>query len=421
MEKVSTMLSHLKEADPEVYEAVKGETLRERNKIELVASENFVSESVLEAQGSVMTNKYSEGYPRRRYYGGCEYMDVVEDLVKERAKKVFGCDHVNAQPHSGVQANMAAYFALANFEDKIFGLTLSHGGHLSHGHSVSFSGRWFNVIQYTVDKETEVINYDALRKLAKKEKPKIIVSGASAYPRTMHFDKFKEICDEVGAYHVADIAHIAGLVATGLHPSPIPYADIVTTTTHKTLRGPRSAIAMCKEEHAKSLDRWVFPGTQGGPHMHTIAAKAVCLQEALRPEFKEYQKQILKNAKTMEDEFKSLGYRLVADGTDTHLLLVDLRDKGVTGKDAEEALGNANIVLNRNTIPYDPQKPFIASGIRIGTPAVTTRGMKENEMRKIVRLIDRVLKNMGDDKVYQAIRAEVKELCTSFPIYESII
>ena len=415
------MLSHLREVDPEVYEAIKGETLRERNKIELVASENFVSEAVLEAQGSVMTNKYSEGYPRKRYYGGCEFMDVVEDLVRERARKLFGCDHVNAQPHSGVQANMAAYFALANFGDKIFGLTLSHGGHLSHGHSVSFSGKWFNVIQYTVDKETEAINYDALRKLAKEEKPKIIVSGASAYPRILHFDKFKEICDEVGAYHIADIAHIAGLVAAGLHPSPIPYADIVTTTTHKTLRGPRSAIIMCKEEHAKEVDRWVFPGTQGGPHMHTIAAKAVCLKEALRPEFKEYQKQILRNAKAMEDEFKSLGYRLVAGGTDTHLLLVDLRDKGVTGKDAEEALGNAGIVLNRNTIPYDPQKPFIASGIRIGTPAVTTRGMKEGEMRKIVRLIDRVLKNIGDDKVYEAVRIEVKELCDNFPLYNSII
>jgi len=415
------MLLHLKEVDPEVYEAIKGETLRERNKIELVASENFVSEAVLEAQGSVMTNKYSEGYPRKRYYGGCEFMDVVEDLVKERAKKLFGCDHVNAQPHSGVQANMAAYFALANFGDKIFGLTLSHGGHLSHGHFVSFSGKWFNVIQYTVDKETEIINYDVLRKLAKEEKPKIIVSGASAYPRVLHFDKFKEICDEVGAYHIADIAHIAGLVAAGLHPSPTPYADIVTTTTHKTLKGPRSAIIMCKEEHAKEVDRWVFPGTQGGPHMHTIAAKAVCLKEALRPEFKEYQKQILKNAKTMEDEFNSLSYRLVAGGTDTHLLLVDLRDKGVTGKDAEEALGDANIVLNRNTIPYDPQKPFIASGIRIGTPAVTTRGMKENEMRKIVRLIDRVLKNIGNDKVYETVRGEVKELCDSFPIYESII
>jgi len=298
------MLSHLREVDPEVYNAIKGETLREKNKIELVASENFVSEAVLEAQGSVMTNKYSEGYPRKRYYGGCEFMDVVEDLVRERAKKLFGCDHVNAQPHSGVQANMAAYFALANFGDKIFGLTLSHGGHLSHGHSVSFSGKWFNVVQYTVNKETEVIDYDILRKLAKEEKPQIIVSGASAYPRTLHFDKFKEICDEVGAYHIADIAHIAGLVAAGLHPTPIPYADIVTTTTHKTLRGPRSALIMCKEEHAKEVDRWVFPGTQGGPHMHTIAAKAVCLKEALKPEFKEYQKQILRNAKTMEDEFK---------------------------------------------------------------------------------------------------------------------
>lgn len=408
----------LKEIDPEVYTAIEGEVGREKNTLELIASENFPSKAVLEAQGSVLQNKYAEGYPHRRYYGGCEFMDDVEELALARAKKLFGCEHVNVQPLSGVPANMAAYFALASFGDKIMGLALPHGGHLSHGHGVSFSGKWFQVVHYQVDQKTEVIDYEVLKKQAQEEKPKIVVAGASAYPRTLHFDKFREICDTVGACLVADIAHIAGLVAAGLHPSPIPYADIVTTTTHKTLRGPRSAIIMCQEKWAKEVDRWVFPGVHGGPHMHTIAAKAVCFHEALKPEFKEYQKQILSNAKTLEIEFKKYEYRLVADGTDTHLLLVDLKNKGVTGKDAEEALGKANITVNRNTIPYDPQKPFIASGIRIGTPAVTTRGMKEMEMKKICQLLNDVLTRPGDEKVSEKVRQEVKELCDSFPLYE---
>jgi glycine hydroxymethyltransferase len=408
----------LKEKDPEVYQAILNEVGRQRYKLELIASENFTHPAVLEAMGCVMTNKYAEGYPGKRYYGGCEFVDVVERLAIERAKKLFGCDHTNVQPLSGVPANMAAYFALAEFGDKIMGLTLSHGGHLSHGHSVSFSGKWFNVIRYKVDKATETINYKSLLELAREEKPKIIIAGASAYPRTLHFDKFREICDDVGAYLVADIAHIAGLVAAGLHPSPIPYADVVTTTTHKTLRGPRSGMIMCKEEHAKAIDKWVFPRLSGGPHMHIIAAKAVCLGEALKPDFKEYQKQIILNAKACEEEFKRLGYRLVAGGTDTHLLLIDLRSKDITGKDAEEALDLAGITVNKNTIPYDPQKPFIASGIRIGTPALTTRGMKENEMKKIARLIDRVLTNMGNEGIYKEVKGEVRELCESFPLYE---
>lgn len=347
-------------------------------------------------------------------------MDKVEELAIERAKKLFNAEHVNVQPLSGVPANMAAFFALANFGDTVMGLALPHGGHLSHGHSVSFSGKWFNVVHYTVDPKTEVIDYNALRELAKKERPKIIVAGASAYPRKLHFDKFREICDEVSAYFVADIAHIAGLVAADLHQSPVPYADIVTTTTHKTLRGPRSAIIMCKEKWKKEVDKWVFPGIHGGPHMHTIAAKAVCFKEALEPEFKQYQAQVIKNAKTFEEELKRLGYRLVADGTDTHLLLVDLRNKNITGKEAEEVLGKAKITVNRNTIPYDPQKPFIASGIRIGTPAITTRGMKEPEVKKICSLMNRVLMDPKNEKIIERTKEEVKELCCAFPLYPEL-
>lgn len=410
----------IKEIDPDVYSAIQGELERQRNTLELIASENFPSPAVLYAQGSLMQNKYAEGYPHRRYYGGCEFMDRVEELAIERAKQLFGADHVNVQPLSGVPANMAAFFALANFGDTIMGLALPHGGHLSHGHSVSFSGRWFKVTHYQVDPKTELIDYDALLKLAKEVRPKIIVSGASAYPRRLHFDRFKDICDTVGAYHVADIAHIAGLVATGLHPSPIPYADIVTTTTHKTLRGPRSAIIMCSAQHKEAVDKWVFPGIHGGPHMHTIAAKAVCFKEALEPKFKEYQEQVLRNAKTIEIELKRLGYRLVADGTDTHLLLVDLRNKNITGKEAEELLGKADITVNRNTIPYDPQNPFIASGIRIGTPAVTTRGMKEPEMKKICNFINKILTNSKNASIIEKVRVEVKELCDDFPLYPSL-
>ncbi len=414
------MLELLKKTDPEIYNAVKGELERQRNNLELIASENFPSLAVLVTMASVMNNKYAEGYPGKRYYGGCEWMDVVESLAIERAKKLFGAEHVNVQPLSGVPANLAAYMAVAKPGDTIMGLTLSHGGHLSHGHKVSFSGILFNAVQYTVNRETELIDYEQLRKVAHEVRPKIIVSGASAYPRVIDFKKFREIADEVGAYHVADIAHIAGLVVAGLHPSPIPYADIVTTTTHKTLRGPRSAIIMCKQELARAVDKWVFPGLQGGPHMHVIAAKAVCFKEAMQDEFKEYQKQIVRNAKAMEETFKELGYRLVSGGTDTHLLLVDLRSKGITGKEAEEALDKAGITVNKNTIPYDPQKPFIASGIRIGTPAITTRGMKEAEARRIVELIDRVLSNVGREQIYKEVRQEVNKMLKEFPLYPEL-
>ena len=414
------MLELLKKTDPEIYNAVKGELERQRNNLELIASENFPSLAVLVTMASVMNNKYAEGYPGKRYYGGCEWMDVVESLAIERAKKLFGAEHVNVQPLSGVPANLAAYMAVAKPGDTIMGLTLSHGGHLSHGHKVSFSGILFNAVQYTVNRETELIDYEQLRKVAHEVRPKIIVSGASAYPRVIDFKKFREIADEVGAYHVADIAHIAGLVVAGLHPSPIPYADIVTTTTHKTLRGPRSAIIMCKQELARAVDKWVFPGLHGGPHMHVIAAKAVCFKEAMQDEFKEYQRQIVKNAKAMEETFKELGYRLVSGGTDTHLLLVDLRSKGITGKEAEEALDKAGITVNKNTIPYDPQKPFIASGIRIGTPAITTRGMKEAEARRIVELIDRVLSNVGREQIYKEVRQEVNKMLKEFPLYPEL-
>ncbi|MCX7785219.1 MAG: serine hydroxymethyltransferase [candidate division WOR-3 bacterium] len=407
----------LKQTDPEVFEAIRNETNREHSTLELIASENFCSEAVLSALGSVLTNKYAEGLPKKRYYGGCEFVDVVETLAIERAKQLFGAEHANVQPHSGTQANMCAYFALANPGDTIFGLNLTHGGHLSHGHPINFSGKYFKVFHYGVNPETEVVDYAELRKLALEHKPKIIVSGASAHPRFLYFDKFQEICDEVGAYQVADIAHTAGLVAAGLHPSPIPYADVVTTTTHKTLRGPRGAIIMCKAKYAEAIDKTTFPGMQGGPLEHVIAAKAVAFKEALTDDFKNYQKQIVANAKTLAEELAKLGYRLVAGGTDTHLMLVDLRSKNITGRDAENALGKANITVNRNTIPYDPQKPFIASGIRLGTPALTTRGMKEPEMRKIAQLIDKVLTNIGNEKIYEQVKSEVKELTDAFPLY----
>jgi|UniRef100_A0A7V5Y0G3 glycine hydroxymethyltransferase len=407
----------LLKTDIEIFKAIKGETERQHSTLELIASENFCSEAVLAALGSVLTNKYAEGLPKKRYYGGCEFVDIVESLAIERLKKLFNAEHANVQPHSGTQANMIAYFALAEPGAVIFGLNLTHGGHLSHGHPVNFSGKYFQIIHYGVDPKTEVIDYDNLWKMAKEYKPKIIVSGASAYPRTLYFDKFQEICEDVGAYHVADIAHIAGLVVAGLHPSPIPYADVVTTTTHKTLRGPRGAVIMCKAKYAELIDKVTFPGMQGGPLEHVIAAKAVAFKEAMSEEFKEYQKQIVKNAKALAEELKRLGYRLVADGTDTHLMLVDLRNKNITGRDAERALGEANITVNRNTIPYDPQKPFIASGIRLGTPALTTRGMKEEEMKKIAQLIDKVLSNIGNEKVYQEVKMEVKELTEAFPLY----
>ena len=413
-------MDELYKTDPEVYKAIIGEANREHENLELIASENFVSRAVLEAMGSVMTNKYAEGYPGKRYYGGCKWMDVVENLAIERAKKLFGAEHVNVQPNSGVPANMIIYSALLEPGDLFFGLSLSHGGHLSHGYKVSFTGTFWKTFQYTVDPETEQINYSELLKLAREQKPKLIMTGASAYPRTLHWDKFKEICDEIGAYLVVDIAHIAGLVVAGEHPSPIPYAEAVSTTTHKTLRGPRSAIVLCKEKWAKAIDKAVFPGLQGGPHMHTIAAKAVAFKEALTPEFKQYQHQIILNAKAFEEEFKSLGWRLVAGGTDTHLILVDVKSKGITGKQAEEALDKAKITVNKNTIPFDKEKPFIASGIRIGTPALTSRGIKEAEIKKIANLIDKVLTNMDDDKVLEEVRGEVKDIAEEFPLYPEI-
>lgn len=410
--------THLKSVDPQVYGAIVQELTKQREHLELIPSENRVSLAVLETLANPMQNNYAEGYPGRRYYGGCEFVDIVERLAIERARKLFGCDHVNVQPHSGVPANMAAYMALAEVGDTIMGLALAHGGHLSHGHKVNFSGRCFNVVQYTVDQETELIDYDNLLKLAREAKPRIIVSGASAYSRVIDFTRFREICDEVGAYHMADISHIAGLVVAGLHPSPVPHADVITSTTHKTLRGPRGAIILCKSEHAKAIDRSVFPGTQGGPHMHTIAAKAVCFKEALTEEFQEYQRQIVANAKALAQELTRLGYRLVSGGTDNHLMLIDLRNKGMTGKVAEAILDRVHITVNKNIIPYDPETPAVTSGIRLGTPTATTEGMKQDEMQQIARLIDTTLTHPNDDQVLNRVRKQVHELTQSFPVYE---
>jgi glycine hydroxymethyltransferase len=410
-------MSHLWQTDPEVAAAVLGELRRQTETLELIASENFVSEAVLETVGSVMTNKYAEGYPGRRYYGGCQYVDIGESLAIERAKRLFGAEHVNAQPHSGTQANMGVYFTVMEPGDTMLGMNLSHGGHLSHGHPINFSGKYFNVVQYGVREDDETVDFDALRTLAHEHKPKLVMVGASAYPRTLDFTKFRGICDEVGAVLVADIAHIAGLVATGLHPTPVGIADYVTTTTHKTLRGPRAGMIMCREELAKDLDRVVFPGIQGGPLMHVIAAKAVCLAEALKPEFKDYQKQIVANAATLAARLAENGLRIVSGGTDTHLMLVDLRPFELTGKVAEKRLEEAGITVNKNTIPFDPQKPFVTSGIRIGTPALTTRGMKEPEMEAIGDMIARVLKDIENDAVVAEVREEVRELCERFPLY----
>jgi len=403
--------------DPEVFEAIVKETNRQHTNLELIASENFCSEAVLAALGSVLTNKYAEGYPKKRYYGGCRYVDIAEELAIERTKKLFGCDHANVQPHAGTQANIAAYLTLAKPGDTIMGLSLTHGGHLSHGHPINFSGKYFKVVHYTVDPNTEMFDYAAIRKLALEHKPRVIVSGASAYPRIIHFDKFREICDEVGAAQLADIAHIAGPVAAGLHPSPIPYAEIVTTTTHKTLRGPRGAIIMCQAKFAEELDKVVFPGTQGGPLEHCIAAKAVALKEALTDEFKEYQRQTLANARALAEGLARRGFRLCSGGTDNHLMMVDLRPKNIKGRDAERLLGKVGITVNRNTIPFDPEKPFIASGMRLGTPALTTRGMKEPEMEKIADLIDRTIAAGEDEARLEKIRTEVKELVNAFPLY----
>ncbi|MBI5756350.1 MAG: serine hydroxymethyltransferase [Nitrospirae bacterium] len=410
-------MSELLHTDPEVYEAIQNEMARENNKILLIASENYASKAVLEAQGCVMTNKYAEGYPHKRYYGGCEYVDVVEDLAISRSKAIFGAEHVNVQPHSGTQANMGVYFAVLKPGDTIMGMDLAHGGHLSHGSRVNFSGIFYNVAGYGVSRETGMIDYDDIRKIAIERKPRMIVIGASAYARTLDFKAFHNIAKEVGAYTLADIAHIAGLIAAGVHPSPFPYCDFVTTTTHKTLRGPRGGMIMCKAEYAKLIDKGIFPAIQGGPLMHVIAAKAVALKEAMTPEFKRYQEQVVINAKRLADNLIKMGYNLVSGGTDNHLMLVDLRNKGITGKDAEAALDVSGITLNKNAVPFDDKPPMITSGIRIGTPAVTTRGMKEGEMDRIAEYIDKVLSNVGNENVYNDVKIEVMELCRRFPVY----
>ncbi|MBI2119734.1 MAG: serine hydroxymethyltransferase [Elusimicrobia bacterium] len=409
-------MNTLKKTDPEIYLSIQGETKRQMEKLELIASENYVSASVLEAQGSVLTNKYAEGLPQKRYYGGCEWVDVAETLAIERTKKVFGCEHANVQAHSGTQANIAVYLACLNIGDTIMGLYLPHGGHLSHGHPMNFSGKYYKVIGFTVKKETELVDYEEAERLALEHKPKLICVGASAYSRIFDWKRFREICDKIGAIFMADMAHYAGLVAAGLYPSPIPYADFVTTTTHKTLRGPRGGIVMCKAQYSQTLDKTIFPGTQGGPLMHVIAAKAVALGEALKPSFKKYQSQVLNNAKAFAQNLSKMGFRIVTGGTDCHMFLVDLQSKNLTGKVAEESLDKAGMTVNKNTIPYDPQKPFIASGIRIGTPALTTRGMKEKEMEKISLWMDRALKNTGNEAELKKIAQEVKNFCKKFPL-----
>ncbi|HEY8363440.1 MAG TPA: serine hydroxymethyltransferase [Tissierellaceae bacterium] len=403
--------------DPEVMSLIEMELERQQNHIELIASENFVSPQVLEAAGSYLTNKYAEGYPGKRYYGGCEVVDKVEELARERLKKLFDAEHANVQPHSGSNANLAVYFAVLQPGDKVLGMNLSQGGHLTHGSPVNISGTYFNFIAYGVDKETETIDYDQVREIAIKERPKLIVAGASAYPRIIDFKKFREIADEVGAYLMVDMAHIAGLVAAGLHPSPVPYADFVTTTTHKTLRGPRGGAILCKGQYAKAIDKAIFPGIQGGPLMHIIAAKAVAFGEALKDEFKEYQKQILKNAKALADGLIKNGFRLVSGGTDNHLILIDLRNKGITGKEAEKMLEEIGIAVNKNTIPYDPESPNVTSGIRIGTPAMTTRGMKEEDMYEIADIIALALDKNNDRDM---IKERVLALCKKYPLYNNI-
>ena len=407
----------LADVDPLIYDAIVKETRRQHEGLELIASENFVSEAVLQAAGSVFTNKYAEGYPGKRYYGGCEFTDVVESAAIARAKELFGAEHANVQPHSGSQANMAVYLSACQHGDTIMGMDLSHGGHLTHGHPLNFSGKSYQVVFYGVKREDETIDYDQMERLAQEHRPRLIVCGASAYPRIIDFERIAGIAHGVGAMVMADIAHIAGMVATGLHPSPIPHCDFVTTTTHKTLRGPRAGLILCKEQYAKDIDRNVFPGVQGGPLVHIIAAKAVAFHEALQSDFKEYQRQIIGNARAMSQELSELGHRLVSGGTDNHLFLVDVFARGLTGRDAEKALEAAHITVNKNTIPFDANPPMKASGIRIGTPALTTRGMKEPEMRQIARIIDRVLLSPQDETVRQQTIAEVKELTAKFPLY----
>ncbi len=405
--------------DPEVAEAIAKEEGRQRNKIELIASENFVSRAVMAAQGSVLTNKYAEGYPGHRYYGGCEYVDIVEDLARERVKKLFGAEHANVQPHSGAQANTAVYFAILKPGDTVLGMNLSHGGHLTHGSPVNISGMYYNFVAYGVDQETEQIDYDVVRSLALENKPKLLVAGASAYPRQIDFAKLREIADEVGAYLMVDMAHIAGLVAAGLHQNPILHAHFVTSTTHKTLRGPRGGLILCKEEFAKAIDKAIFPGIQGGPLMHVIAAKAVAFGEALKPEFIEYQKRIIENAKVLAETLAQRGFRLVSGGTDNHLMLLDVRTKGLTGKEAEHILDEVGITVNKNTIPFDPASPFVTSGIRIGTPAVTSRGMDTQAMKRIAEAIDIALTERNEVGEAKA-KAIVAGLCEEFPLYPNL-
>jgi glycine hydroxymethyltransferase len=411
-------MSKIAQQDKEVYQAIQDELRRQQTKIELIASENFVSEAVMEAQGSVLTNKYAEGYPGRRYYGGCEYVDVVEDLARERAKKIFGADHANVQPHSGAQANMAVYFTVLEPGDTVLGMNLSHGGHLTHGSPVNFSGIQYNFVEYGVDEKTHTINYDDVLEKARQHKPKLIVAGASAYPRIIDFKKFREIADEVGAYLMVDMAHIAGLVAPGVHPSPVPYADFVTTTTHKTLRGPRGGMILCKEEFAKKIDKAIFPGIQGGPLMHVIAAKAVALGEVLQDDFKVYAQKVVDNAKRLAEALKNEGLDLVSGGTDNHLLLVDLRSLNLTGKVAEKVLDDIGITVNKNTIPFDPESPFVTSGIRIGTAAVTTRGFGLEDMDEIASIIAYTLKHHEDEEKLEQARKRVEALAKKYPLYE---
>lgn len=416
----SFMLKFLKDTDIDVYNAIEKELARQENGLELIASENFVSESVMEAVGSAMTNKYAEGYPNKRYYGGCDFVDIVESLAIERAKELFGAKFANVQPHSGSQANMAAYRSLIDLGDCILGMRLDHGGHLTHGKNVNFSGSDYRVVSYSVKKDDELIDYEEIRKLALENHPKLIVAGASAYPRTIDFKKFREIADEVGAYLVVDMAHIAGLVATGLHPSPVPYAHITTSTTHKTLRGPRGGLILTNDEEiAKKIDKIIFPGIQGGPLMHVIAGKAVAFKEALSPEFKKYQEQVVKNAKTLADTLIKNKVRVVSGGTDNHLILVDLTNLNITGKDAEKTLEKVHITVNKNGIPYDTKSPFITSGIRLGTPALTTRGMKEEEMVLIGNLIVKALQNSNNVEVLQSVVEEISILCKKFPLYKN--
>ena len=413
------LLKNLDVVDTEIQEAINKELSRQRDKLEMIASENIVSKAVMQAQGSVLTNKYAEGYPGKRYYGGCEYVDVVEQLAIDRAKKLFGAEYANVQPHSGAQANTAVYFALLQPGDTILGMNLTDGGHLTHGSPVNISGKYFKIIPYGVDKETERIDYDELERLAKEHQPKLIVGGASAYSRIIDFERMAQIAKSVGAYFMVDMAHIAGLVAAGLHPSPVPYADVVTTTTHKTLRGPRGGLILCRDaEFGKQFNKAIFPGIQGGPLMHVIAAKAVAFKEALSDEFKVYQQQVLDNAKALADELVKKGFRIVSGGTDNHLMLVDLRSKNITGKEAQFLLDEIGITANRNTIPFEPLSPFVTSGIRLGTPALTTRGLKEDDIREVADIIADVIENREDGAVIEAAKAKVQAICKKFPLYE---